>query len=505
MGGYRDQLSSHSVPTIVLTTTALVLVTTTYYLLIKKRRPKLPYPPGPKGNFLFGNYLDFPDLKAGEPLDVKLLEWSLEYGLVYTLQLPLFGKLIICADPEYVKQIAVTKNYPKGFQGIKVFQALLGSESMVSLNGKEWAAKRKAFNPGFSPVFLKTMVTVMHEKMERFLQGIEQDRTINNSNISNNNVSSDTCTNMLERAQTFTSDVIVQVAFGEDWGGDKPHQARLWLSELARLLSGIIFDPFLMLFDWKRQRLVHKYEVLLDNEMQAILERRLAAGVSNESKDICSLAIHQLKGADGSLTPADKISIGHQLKTFYFAGHDTTAILISWAVWLLSQHAQVLSKVRAELQEHVTSPTPTYEDLQKCTYLDAVLKETLRLYPPAGGVGRHHPDVNESYKGHTMGGALVVLSIYVMQRHPSLWKRPNDFCPERFLDGSEDNLADKFMAFSRGPRDCIGKYFALMEGKVAISTLVTRYNLECINPNDTIWSQLTNVPKHGAKVRFTPL
>jgi cytochrome P450 len=112
-----------------------------------------------------------------------------------------------------------------------------------------------------------------------------------------------------------------------------------------------------------------------------------------------------------------KISIGDQLRAFYyFAGHDTTAILIAWCTWFLSQHDNVLKKVTEELEEHGiwNEYAPTYEDLQKCTYLNAVLKETLRLYPPAGGVARYHPNVDESFKGYTMGGATIILAIHVM-------------------------------------------------------------------------------------------
>jgi cytochrome P450 len=97
---------------------------------------------------------------------------------------------------------------------------------------------------------------------------------------------------------------------------------------------------------------------------------------------------------------------------------------------------------------------------------------------------------------------IVIVSVYVMHRHPSLWNAPNEFRPSRFLDGSEDRLHDKLLPFSRGPRDCIGKYFALLEAKLAVSALVSLYDLECADPNETIHAQLTNKPKGGAKIRF---
>jgi cytochrome P450 len=75
--------------------------------------------------------------------------------------------------------------------------------------------------------------------------------------------------------------------------------------------------------------------------------------------------------------------------------------------------------------------------------------------------------------------------VYVIHRHPSLWKPPNEFRPPRFLDGSEDRLHhDKLLPFYCGPRDCIGKYFALLEATLAISALVSLYDLECVDPNE---------------------
>jgi cytochrome P450 len=239
--------------------------------------------------------------------------------------------------------------------------------------------------------------------------------------------------------------------------------------------------------------------------MRKIVERHIAAGSSGDSKDICAIAVDQHKQADGLLTEDDMLSICHQLKTFYLAGHETTALSISWAIWLLSQHDDVLAKLRAELKEHdiwtnVKNP-PTYEQLQQCNYLEAVVKESLRLYPPAT-VSRYTPDLDQSFKGYTIGGAELIISPYVTHRHPSLWKEPEIFRPERFFDGSEEDLGDKYLPFLRGPRDCIGKYFAYLELKLAVSALVIRYDLKCVDPDETIVTTITNIPRSGAQVKF---
>lgn len=175
----------------------------------------------------------------------------------------------------------------------------------------------------------------------------------------------------------------------------------------------------------------------------------------------------------------------------------------AWAIWLLSQHDDILLELRAELVEQGISmtPTPTYEQLQKCVYLEAVIKETLRLYPPAA-MARYTPDVSETYGGYTIGGAVLYISPYVMHRQESLWgERASVFWPERWLKG--DSFQSQFVSFSRGPRDCLGKYFAILEAKIAVSAIVQAYDMECVDPNDCISYRVTSCPRDGAKVRFS--
>jgi cytochrome P450 len=478
-------------------------------LLVKRfflsHKQRLPYPPGPTGHAIFGNMFELPDFEKGETYDTQNLKIAKEYGLIYSVNIPLIlGRLIIIGDPELAKRVLVTKNYPKSFF-YKLLAPILGPQSLVTLKGEEWAGMRKAFNPGFAPLFLKHMTQTMAEKLERFIQNIDQD------------IQADQATNMLLESQSFTSDVIVQIAFGEDWGNTgEPHPARKLEDEICTLYSSLVTNPLRRICDFRTKRKMYQVGIKLDEEMRAILDRRLAAaanvsaGNGNDSRDILSLAIaHLTKEGGGSLTEQDKDSIVDQLKTFYFAGHDTTATTIAWAMWELSQHPEALKRVRLELEENgvwadYSNVPPTYEQLQACVYLEAVIKETLRLYPPASGLSRQCHDANESYNGYCIGNSVLLVNAYVMHRHPDLWKRPDEFVPERFIDGSEEDINSKFMPFSRGKRDCIGKYFALLEAKLAVSALAMRYDLECDDPTDHIFQLLTNIPKKGAKVKFSP-
>jgi cytochrome P450 len=132
--------------------------------------------------------------------------------------------------------------------------------------------------------------------------------------------------------------------------------------------------------------------------------------------------------------------------------------------------------------------------------LDAVIKETLRLYPPAS-TARYVANPEESYNGqYKLGGAVLYINPYVMHRLPQYWENPNDFLPDRFVGLKPEMYSHKFLPFSKGKRDCLGKYFAMIEAKLAVAALVQRYDMKCQNVDEKIGTRITSYPMGGAKV-----
>ena len=347
-------------------------------------------------------------------------------------------------------------------------------------------------------------------------------------------------TNLNERTIDLTSDVIAQVAFGEDWGDSDVNNnkstldcLRILLEEMGKTQKNRLrsFHP---LYQWRVRKLQNK----LDGDMEALILRRVqhvqqeqqqqqssssSPAAPTLERDVLSLS---LKAAMGD-TPGDKFQltkddtegIVSQLKTFYFAGHDTTATAIAWAIWLLAQHPDRLERVRKELLTEVgawaktmttrhssssSDHTPTFADWERCVYLKAVLQEVLRLYPPAS-TARFASDPDATYKGYHIGNSILWVNAYACQRHPDHWKDPDAFQPERFLEWKESDGLNRYhyMPFSRGPRDCIGKYFAMVEGKIAIATLVLKFDVtEVLHKDEVMAARLTNVPLHGCQVKL---
>ena len=347
------------------------------------------------------------------------------------------------------------------------------------------------------------------------------------------NIEDDECTDMLAKCVDLTSDVIAAVAFGEDWGGqlddyssNNDLQTLHTIRDLTATIGATMVNPLIrymsISYKWRTFRLSRA----LDRDMQSLVKRRLdkfrASPESMNQKDILTLTLSSVLRSKESFNPTvenvkltsdDMESMTSQLKTFYFAGHDTTATTIAWAYWLLVQNPEVLQKAREEIESSLGNtwvekamlgkelPTTTYDNLQKCTYLDAVARETLRLYPPASTT-RFAVDANATAGGFLLGNSLVHLNVYAIQRDPEVWEEPDKFIPERFVGeaGKKRIASSSFLPFSKGMRDCIGKYFALLETKIALAALICRYDGEVVDTDEVYARRLTSIPKGGCKV-----
>ena len=167
--------------------------------------------------------------------------------------------------------------------------------------------------------------------------------------------------------------------------------------------------------------------------------------------------------------------------TMLLAGHETTALALTFAVYLLSEHPQVAEKLRQEVDEVLGGSPATFADLVRLPYLDACARETLRLYPPAYAFGREVVTPFE-LGGYTLPvGSQVIVSPYGMHRNPRHFPDPDSFRPERWLDGSTTGLPRfAYLPFGGGQRVCIGNHFAMMELCLVLATLAQQLELQVV-------------------------
>jgi cytochrome P450 len=161
-----------------------------------------------------------------------------------------------------------------------------------------------------------------------------------------------------------------------------------------------------------------------------------------------------------------------QVMTFLLAGHETTASALTWTLALLSRHADVRRRVVAELDAVLQGRPVTQADVASLPLLGAVLKESLRLFPPAWTVERRAEQADE-VDGHVLpAGSTVLLSPYLTHRHPEFWDNPEGFDPDRWLNGGPVLPRGAYLPFGAGARQCIGGAFATLEATLMLATLL---------------------------------
>ncbi len=226
----------------------------------------------------------------------------------------------------------------------------------------------------------------------------------------------------------------------------------------------------------------------MDKLIYQIIEERKASGA--DTGDLLSMLV---SARDENGEPMDDRQIRDEAVTLFLAGHETTANLLNWTWVLLSQNPDIRAKLHEELDTVLGGRLPTLADLDSLTYSERIIKESMRLYPPAWSVGR--VAIRDVQIGEYLisKGMRVAVTTYITHHSPTLWDDPERFDPDRFSPERESSIPRyAYLPFGGGPRVCIGNHFAMMEAKLILATIASRYTLE-LAPGQTV----------GMKARIT--
>jgi cytochrome P450 len=204
---------------------------------------------------------------------------------------------------------------------------------------------------------------------------------------------------------------------------------------------------------------------------------------------------------DSEGTPLSGRQIRDEVMTIFLAGHDTTSAALSWIWLLLSQHPEAARRVRAELAAVLGGRNPTVADLERLSYTEAVVKETLRLYPPVGRIGRR-PVRDIQLAGIVCRkDTAVFLSPFVTGRDPRWFPEPQLFRPERWHQPNAQRPRFAWFPFGAGPRSCIGEQFARMVLSMTVATMAQRWQLRLAKPGlPRVRSLLTLKPRGAVRM-----
>jgi cytochrome P450 len=237
---------------------------------------------------------------------------------------------------------------------------------------------------------------------------------------------------------------------------------------------GLNLSPFARLFPYDRPGFSYRRLVRVSNELEKrildVVARKRASTV--EGQDVLSTLL-SARDEDGTrMTDAEVIG---NTNVIFIAGHETSASTMTWALLMLALHPKILASVMDELEGVLHGDVPRLEHLPQLSLLDRVIKETLRMFPPLPWIQRNGVEPFEIGNYHMPAGVGVLLSHFITHRLPELYPEPDVFKPERWEH--IDPSPYEYIPFSAGPRMCIGAPFAMMEMKIVLAMLLTRYRL----------------------------
>lgn len=422
--------------------------------------------PGPESRAFVGN---IPDIKGRDLIRFYYDLWQ-DYGDFYRVKLGPIETFVI-SHPDHIQHVMV-KNpeiYTKGFTMEKLRLAL--GDGIFAAEGDKWKKQRRLMQPTYTPRgiqgFAEIMSSASQEMIERWKTFPEGERfDINHE--------------MTRLAMSIISRSMFSIDVGEKAQefGQSLHILLDWVA--GHSMSA--FDIPLFIPTPANQRLKKAKQIVHDFIFELIEERRN----TGHKEDLMSLLMTAKDEDTGEVMTDEQLH--DEILITFFAGHETTASLLTWTWYLLSLHPEVEAKLHEELDRVLAGRSVSLADIPNLKYSRMVLDEALRLYSPVAVTARAvaQDDVIDGFA--IPKDSLVMIFPYATHRHSEFWERPLAFWPEHF---TEERIAARpryaYYPFGAGQRICIGIHFAQMEAIIALAELAQafRLKLSTINTGET--------------------
>jgi cytochrome P450 len=435
-------------------------------------------PPGPKGQFLVGTGAEF----ARDPL--AFLARCRGYGdlvRVRFLHIPVF----MIHKPALIETVLVTDSskYVKSMD-LRESRNVLGNGLLTS-EGEFWRRQRGLAQPAFHRERIAAYARVITDFAEQMLSGWKDGEA------------RDIHRDMMRLA--------LEIAAKTLFGADIADEAREIGSALhvvlkqfqARSHTAFLIPPYLPTpLNLRARKAVRS----LDEIVYGIIRKRRANSSSNG--DLLSML---LKAQDEDGNRMTDQQLRDESITLLLAGHETTAIALSWTWYLLAQNPNVEAKLLTELRATLGGRPPAFEDLPRLQCTDKVVRESMRLYPPAWVIGREAATDCEIAGYLVPAGAQMYMSQWVMHRDPRYFDEPERFHPDRWTPEFSKRLPKfAYFPFGGGPRVCIGAAFAMMEATLLLATIAQRFRVSLLSAERVEpWPSVTLRPRNGVHVVVT--
>ncbi len=450
-------------------------------------RPAPMTAPGPQG----GEMLRAVRSIRRDPLRF-LAEMRERYGDVLQLPVPMPPTYVV-TDPDAVRRVLVTnaKGYGKRTAQYTTL-ALVTGEGLLTADTEAWRPQRRIVQPAFHRASLELVAEHVRTAVDRLLtRWSERDGEV---------------VDVDEAMMHLALEVVGSSLFGADLSADAARLARATVDALDVVVRKARSPlPVPVAVPTPTNVVLRRAVARLDAAVDAMLAERASRPLADgePARDLLDLLL-AARDEDGARL--SRVQVRDQVVTFVVAGHETVASALTWAWHLLATDPGARQRLRAEVDAVCPGGTPTLDDLSRLTWTAAVLDETLRLYPPAWLLTRRSlvPDVLGGVD--VPAGALVIVSPWLVHRNRDAWPVPERFDPSRFLDAEGRRRRDvvaspAYLPFGAGPRMCIGRDMALLEGALVLASLAARVDLEAVGPPPRAVPLVTVRPAGGLPMR----
>ncbi|MEM9008959.1 MAG: cytochrome P450 [Cyanobacteria bacterium P01_F01_bin.86] len=445
-------------------------------------RPKL-VPPGPKGQFLLGSLPEY----SRDPLGF-MSRCARDYG--DTVSLKGLVPSYLFNHPDAIEQMLISQHdYLRKSEFVKIIRPLLGNGILLS-EGDFWKQQRHLIQPAFHRKRIATYAETMVDYAEKMLDSWQpgQVRDIH------------------QDMMALTLAIAAKTFFGSDLKSDIAtiekavtlmlhHSDRRTQNALLFYLPDAVPTPD----NLRLRRAIKRLDGMV---YRLIRQRRSEQDTSGKvSKDLLSMLLN-MQADDGSRM--SDCQVRDEVNTFLLAGHETTALVLSWALYLLGQHPEIAEKLATETQTVLEGRSPTLADLAQLPYTEWIVLEAMRLYPPVWVLARTAAQDCEIGGYVVKKGLTVLASPWVVHRDPRWFHEPDKFIPERWANNFAKQLPSfAYFPFGGGSRICIGKAFAMMESRLLLASVVTHYRLKLADPKPIApWPSLSLRPQQPIRMRL---
>ena len=396
-----------------------------------------------------------------DPLEL-LMSGFRELGDVVHFRLFTRG-LILVAHPGDVRVVLQehAANFNKRTPGFNVLRAFL-REGLLTSEGDRWLRQRRIAQPAFHSTriagFGDAMTRAASQLVDHWLSAPAPDVV-------------DVTAEMMRLTLRIVGEALLSTDVSHD--ADRVGQAlNIMLVGANRAIGRTIPRP-----DWwptpERRRLRAAMRTLDELVLDIIATRR--AGDADPDDLLSMLMEARDEDTDEGMSDAQ---LRDAVMTIFLAGHETTAIALGWTWYLLSRHEAVRQRLFTDIDTVLNGRTPTVADLPQLGYVERVVKESMRLYPPAWVISRCATEDDVIGGCRIPAGSIVLVSPYVTHRHPRFWTNPEDFDPDRFESARQTERRFAYIPFGGGPRRCIGNSVAMMELVLVVATIAQRCRLD---------------------------